>query len=184
LSNAFMQQAGANPFTEVRDPFGALGGMGAGQAIVAAALPGFAQNLTQANTELARIAPGRFSSALAQQGTDLNRAALQDFNLFAQQALMQGLGLDSADRGQARNFLLGARGLQQGAVNDARQGMLGAANAQTQAAGTLGGLQQNAAQMGFNNQLGAAQFGLQSMNPALQLIMSALGYAGPGMNQA
>lgn len=74
------------------------GGVGAAQQVIGAAQPIFQQNLDFAQGQLQNAAPGRFSSAFVNQGIDLGSRALQDFNLFQQQALQQGqqTGLQAA----------------------------------------------------------------------------------------
>jgi hypothetical protein len=127
-----------------------IGGFEQSQKLVGAAQPIFEQNLQGALGQLSNAAPGRFSTAFAGQGGGLAQRALQDFNLFQQQATQQGLGLD-----------LQARGLSQ-------QGVLGAGN-------LLGSLSAQAGQNPFARLLGAGQFGLQqqaaAQNPVLQLLL-------------
>jgi hypothetical protein len=107
---------GANPFArQMQNPFGAQGFVNPGASAIGAALPIFDRNLRQANAQLASAAPGRFSSAFVSQGNDLNAQALNDFNLFAGQQLMQGEQLRAQQQAQAQQFMLGARGLAQDA---------------------------------------------------------------------
>jgi hypothetical protein len=127
-----------------------IGGFEQSQKLVGAAQPIFQQNLQGALGQLSNAAPGRFSTAFAGQGGGLAQRALQDFNLFQQQATQQGLGLD-----------LQARGL-------AQQGVLGAGN-------LLGSLSAQAGQNPFQRLMAAGQFGLQqqaaAQNPVLQLLL-------------
>lgn len=131
-----------------------FGGFQQSQQLVQAAQQPFQQNLAAAQGSLASAAPGRFSTALAQQGTDLTSRALQDFNLFQQQATQQGLGLD----------------LQAGAQQ--QQGALGAA-------GLLGQLAGQAGAAPFQRNLQAQQASLAALNPTLQLMLGGLGFLQP-----
>lgn len=150
----------------MQNPFAATQGVeNPGANVVAAAQPMFEQNLRQANAQLAAAAPGRFSSAFAQQGIDLGQRALQDFNLFSAQQLAQGEALRAQQQQAAQQFMLGsgAQSLQ------ALQQMMG--NADT------------AQQSGFNQLATALGLGLQgtqqTVNPLLQLITAGLSYGAP-----
>ena len=126
-ANPFIQQMQfSNGFSELQNPFSQMGFANPGQAVVGAAQPIFDRNLRQANTQLANTAPGRFSTAFESQGIDLNRQALDDFNLFASQQLMAGEQLRAQQQAQALQFQLGARDLQQGAAAQTAQAQLGA----------------------------------------------------------
>jgi hypothetical protein len=127
-------QMAANPFGELQNPFAAMGQVNPGQAVISAAQPVFARNLLNAQTQLAGNAPGRFSSAFVGQGQDLASQALNDFNLFQAQQLQAGQAQQLAQQQAAQQFMLGARGLQQQATQDARAGL-----------GQLLGLQQQGA---------------------------------------
>lgn len=131
-----------------------IGGFEQSQALVGAAQPIFAQNLQAALGSASNAAPGRFSTAHAAQGIGLGQKALQDFNLFQQQALQQGLGLDLQARQMAQSGILGAGGL-------------------------LGQLGASAGQAPFNRMLQAGEFGIASMNPTLQLLLGGLNFARP-----
>lgn len=79
--------------------FLATGGMGgpgvsAGQSVINAAQPIFMQNMQRALGQLQSSAPGRYGTAFTGQGIGLQQRALQDFNLFQQQALQQGMQTD------------------------------------------------------------------------------------------
>jgi len=83
-----------------------LAGVPGGQ-VVAAAQPLFQQNLTDALSRQREFGGQRFASESGRQASQLEQRSLQDFNLFAQQALMQG-------RQQALQEALGAGGFAQG----------------------------------------------------------------------
>jgi hypothetical protein len=149
-------QMAANPFGELQNPFAQMGQANPGQAVVNAAQPLFARNLQAAQTQLGSAAPGRFSSAFVDQGQDLASQALQDFNLFQAQQLQAGQAQQLAQQQAAQQFLLGARGLQQQATQDARAGL-----------GQLLGLQQQGA-------LGAQQLAQQGSVDAQNLQLQNL----------
>lgn len=136
-----------------------------GQQLVAAAQPVFQQNLNEALTTLTQRAPSLRNTAFGGQAGGLAQQALQDFNLFQQQALQQGQALDLQAQGQALNFMLGGAGQQ-----------IGAAQA-------LGGLAGQAGQAPFQRALGAGQFGAgltqQAINPTLQLLLGGLQFGQP-----
>lgn len=71
---------------------GGLLGQSPGAGVIGAAEPVFQRNLDFALGRLRNQAPNVFGSGLALQGTDLAGQALQDFNLFSQQAAQQGIG--------------------------------------------------------------------------------------------
>jgi hypothetical protein len=83
----------------------AIGGpqnpMGLAGQTVASMQPIFQRNLNDSMTALSNRAPGRYSSALAMEGTDLASRANQDFNVFMNQAMQQGLGQHINLLGQA-----------------------------------------------------------------------------------
>lgn len=83
------------------------GGFGAGQQVVEAAQPQFAENLQQASAEFTSQTPSTFNTATGAGLGNLQQGALNDFNLFARQALAQGQqrGLEAAN-------LLGQQALQ------------------------------------------------------------------------
>lgn len=136
-----------------------------GQQLVGAAQPVFQQNLNEALTTLTQRAPSLRNTAFGGEAGGLAQQALQDFNLFQQQALQQGQALDLQAQQQALNFMLGGAGQQ-----------IGAAQA-------LGGLAGQAGQAPFQRALGAGQFGAgltqQAINPTLQLLLGGLGFAQP-----
>lgn len=99
-------------------------GVNPGQAVIDAARPQFDRNLQHANTQLANNIPGRFSSAFVSQGNDLSSRALQDFNLFQQQALQSGQEMQSQRANAFQNFLVGAAG-QGNAATGNLYGLLG-----------------------------------------------------------
>ena len=73
----------------------ALGGpqspLGLAGQTVESMRPVFQRNLQESLGQLQSAAPGRFSSAFMGQGADLASRANQDFNVFMNQALQQGL---------------------------------------------------------------------------------------------
>ena len=82
----------------------------------------------ECNFAIAPAGIGRFRvSAFVQQGQGLAQNALQDFNLFAANALQQGQALQNQQQSQALNFLLGAQGNQLGAAQGL--GQIGALDA-------------------------------------------------------
>lgn len=170
------QAEGGTQFTELQNPFGAMGAPQQARATVKAAQPIFQENLSNALTTLGAQAPSIRNTAFAQQAGETTQRALQDFNLFAQQALQQGQQLQQRGRESALNFLTGARGLQQQATAQAGQQGL-------QAAGTLGQLAGQAGQAPFNRLLGAGQFGLQTaqqqIDPTLRLMLGGMQFAHP-----
>jgi len=141
---------------------GMLGSGGGGQGILNALQPVFQQNLGFGLNELANRIPSVRNSAGAIEGADLTSRAMNDFNLFAAQALQQG----------QQNTLGGL-------------GMLG------QLAGQAGGGQfgrhMQAGQLATQRDLGMGSLGLQAqqqaynqaVNPTLQLLLAALGMATP-----
>lgn len=66
------------------------GGMGAGQQVIEAAQPVFQQNLQEAGSQFLAQTPSTFNTAAGAGLGGLQQQALQDFNLFQQQALQQG----------------------------------------------------------------------------------------------
>ena len=194
-TNPFSELQFGNQFQEMQNPFGGLGATNQAQQQIVANLPVFSRALGEANRNMVNAAPSRFSGALAEQGADLNSRALQDFNLFTQQALMQGLGLQQQDQQTALNFMLGSRGLQQDAQNAANQSQLGARGLQQDAHFTAGqqgqqGIAQLLQALGMRGQQSQAlgQFGLDRtasvMNPTLQLLLGAMGFAQPQGQEA
>jgi hypothetical protein len=169
---AFEQAQGAlgNLMGGLQNPFTDMGAFNQAEQVNQAAQGLFQQNLQRAQGGLASMAPGRFSSALAQQGVDLSSQALQDFNLFQQQNLMQGLGLQNQQQQAALQFMLGAGGLQ------------------TEAAQTLGGLAGQAGMNPMERALGAGALGHQftqgQINPLVQIMQGGLGFAQPTPHQA
>jgi hypothetical protein len=114
---------GANPFVmQQQNPFAGMGFTNPGEQVVEAAQPIFEQNLRKSQAQLANAAPGRFSSAFAAQGADLNNQAINDFNLFAGQQLAQGQQLQAQQQQQALQFMLGSRGQAQEAFGQ-QQGL-------------------------------------------------------------
>lgn len=183
-----------NGFSEQQNPFSDLGAVNRAEQTLQAALPTFDRNLQRANASLMNSAPGRFSSRLAQEGTDLHSQALNDYNLFANQALMQGQQLQSQERNNALNFMLGARGNQQSAAQNTasnqlaargltQQGMQNASQNQLGAMGLMGQLAGQAGNGLFNRVNQSGRFALDqqqaNMNPTLQLLMSAFGFGTP-----
>jgi hypothetical protein len=152
-----------------QNPFGPISGFEQSQALVGAAQPIFQQNLQTALGQLSSSAPNRFSTTFQAQGQGLAQRALQDFNVFAQQAMQQGLGLDLQSRQQALDFLLGGQQL-------AQQGQLGAAQLLGQLAGQAGSAP-------FGRALAAGQLGQQItqglVNPQLQLMLGGLQFGQP-----
>lgn len=139
-----------------------------GGTILGAATPVFLRNLAEAQTGLAASAPGRFGSAFLQQGTNLAQRALQDFNLFAQQATQQdlqnriaaatALGTLAQAAGQGpfqRALGAGGLGLEQARLGQ-QAGMFNIAN-------LLG-----ARQFDISNLLGAGQFDIANQLAAQQ----------------
>lgn len=173
-----------NKFTELTNPFGDMGSVNQAQQQLLATSPIFARQHQDALARVNAAAPGRFSSALAQEGRDVTTEALQNFNAFAQNAIMQGLELQNRERQAALNFALGARQTQQGAENDVMQALLGA---DSNAINALLGLGNQAGMVGMNNfnrQLGLTNAGLQQqqnvLNPLIQLILGGLGFGQAG----
>lgn len=203
-SNPFYGQEVAlqGPLGELRNPYGDIGAMNPAFGQLAAMTPIFDRNLSRANSELNNLAPGRFSSAFVQQGQDLASTALQDYNLFAQQALQQGQQLQLQQQQANQNFMLGARGIAQDALSQFNQSRIGArdvaqrgvleSNAQqlqaqsTNAANALQArsLAQQAA--GMSGQLGVDAFSAtaSAQNAARQnQINASLGFAGINADQ-
>lgn len=132
-----------------------------GQGVVDALRPVFEQNLQGAFGQLRSSSPSIFNSAQQLQGTDLARQSLNDFNLTAAQALMQGVGQQQNAASILGQLLGQNRGYQLQGLGQA--GALGQGAAQT-----LGGLGQGAASgdlsalqtlLGGAGQAGAGQFG-------------------------
>lgn len=130
--NPFAQMAAQQPEQQVlQSQFDALsglsqgGGLGAAQQVIGAAQPVFNHNLQQAGAEFMSQAPSTFNTSAGAGLGNLQARALQDFNLFAGQALQQGqqTGIDAAQTlgglGQA------AGGAQQRFINPTLQLMLG-----------------------------------------------------------
>jgi hypothetical protein len=157
---------GANPYAQqAQNPFALQGFINPAQTAINAALPVFDRNLRQANAQHASAAPGRFSSAFVDQGNDLNAQALNDFNLFAGQQLMQGEQLRAQQQAQAQQFLLGARGLAQDAFGQSQGLGLQAAQQNNAASLQARGLAQQA--FGDQQNLGLQAF-TQGQGQALQ----------------
>lgn len=160
---------GPQQFDQMRNPYGDMGAMNPAYAQLAAMTPIFDRNLQAAQTQLSNAAPGRFSSAFVQQGQDLASTALQDYNLFAQQALQKGQDQQLQQQQANLNFQLGARGLQQDAVGQHTQNYLQSQGLfQEGALGARGLGQQNyATEQGLNFQ--GAELQQQSQLQARQL---------------
>jgi hypothetical protein len=83
---------------------------------------------------------------------------------------------------------LGARNLQQGAVNQTNQANLQGRQNQIQGAGVLGQLAANAGNNPFQRAMGMGQFGLDAtssvINPTMQFLMGMMGFAQPQGQQA
>lgn len=206
MENQFSEMQFGNQFSELRDPSGYMNPLGQAMSTLGAATPIFDRNLQTANAHMNTAAPGRFSSALAQEGRDLNATALQDFNLFANQAIQQALGLEQQNRESVRNFGLGARGLQQGAAQNTAQNQLDARGLQQTAVNNsqqnqlsgqgnqlaaMQAMMAGAGQAGngaFNRNLQSGTFGIQAqqaqMNPIMQMIAGIMGWAQPQQQQA
>ena len=112
----------SNPMGQTQDILGQLAGGGGLANAEAAFRPIFERNLQQGLTTLGAQAPGRFNSALAQQGANFAGQATQDFNLFMQQAQQQqiqnqiqaALAQNTLGQGQFANMMgAGQLGLQQ-----------------------------------------------------------------------
>lgn len=129
-----------------------------GQGVVNALQPVFQQNLQNAFGQLNASSPSIFNSAQQLQGADLSRQALNDFNLTASQALMQGLGQQQNAASILGQLLGTQRNSQMNALTSA--GSLGQGAAQT-----MGGLGQAA---------GAGDIS------ALQTLLGGAGQAGQG----
>jgi hypothetical protein len=180
----------SNLFSELQNPHGDVGAMNPAFGALAAASPIFDRNMQSTLAKVNAAAPGRFSSALAQEGRDVGTQAMQDFNLFAQQALSQGIGQQIQQQTANQNFMLGARGLQQQAQQDVsgnqlqarglyQQGQQNGQNNQLQAMQMLGQLASQAGNGAFNRNLQAGQFGLQQQQQAVNPILQLLGLANP-----
>lgn len=180
----------SNGFSELQNPYGALGGINPALGTIAASAPGFDEQRQRALADLQTAAPNRFSGGFVREGTDAARKSLQDYNAFAAQALQQGITQQQASQQMGLNFALGARQLQQGATQDTAQNQLQRASLLNQSQlgglGALGSLAQSAS--GENNNflqflLGAGGLGLQqqqaAINPILQLMTSGLQYTQP-----
>lgn len=170
-------------FTQAQQLLGGNAG-NAGQNVVNAMQPVFQQNLQHSLGALRNMSPSTFNTGIQGQGADLARASLNDFNLQAAQALMQGQGQNATNMG-----VLGQLAGQAG--NGAFNRMLGA--------GQLAGQQElGLRSQDLQRQLGLMQlaqqqqqfmsnYGLQSqqqaynqaVNPTLQLLLAALGQATP-----
>jgi hypothetical protein len=181
-------QTFANGFNELQNQFGDLGAVNRAEQTLQAGLPMFDRNLQAGMRGVNTSAPNRFSSRLAEEGRDVTTQALQDYNLFANNALMQGQQLQSQERNNALNFQLGARNLQQGAVNQTNQANLQGRQNQIQGAGVLGQLAANAGNNPFQRAMGMGQFGLDAtssvINPTMQFLMGMMGFAQPQGQQA
>lgn len=166
--------AGNTVMPELRSPYGAMGAMNPAYQQLAAMQPIFQRNLASANATLGAQAPGRFSSAFVREGTDLNSQALQDYNLFAAQALQQGQQLQLAERQANMNFMLGARGISQGAATAQGEQGLRAAEINANSALQARSLAQQAA--GLEGQLGIDAFNATAGagNAQQQMLLQAL----------
>lgn len=141
---------------------GALGAGGGGQQILQALQPLFRQNLDYGLTALSNRVPSMNNSAAAVEGADLTSRAMNDFNLFAAQAMQQG-----------QSNTLGGLGL---------LGQLAG-----QAGGGQFGRHMQAGQLATQRDLGLGNLGLQAqqqqysqmVNPTLQLLLAAMGMATP-----
>ena len=121
-TDAIGQYLNSNPMGQTQDILGQLAG-GQGLANAEAAFrPIFERNLQQGLTTQAAQAPGRFNSALAQQGAGLTGQMNQDFMMFMQQAQQQqiqnqiqaALAQNTLGQGQFANMMgAGQFGLQQ-----------------------------------------------------------------------
>jgi hypothetical protein len=189
MGNPFQEMQFSNEFKELGNPFPQLGAINQAFSTLQAATPIFDRNLKQANTNLATTAPGRFSSAIAAEGSDVNSRALQDFNLFANEALQQGMQLQQQGQDSVLNFLLGARNLQQGAVSDTRKSQIDARGLQQDAEFTNRGQNITRSQNSADNALNAAnilgsisnnagQFDTANRGANLQALMALLGLGG------
>ena len=158
--------------SELQSQFPELGFVNQAERAVSASEPAFFQRLARERAALGQAAPSRFSSAFAQEGTDLTSTALRDFEALRQQAILQGLGLQQQGQAQAQNFALGARGLTQ----QEREGQRGFA---------LGSRQSEVAERGqlrdFTSQ--ADQTKLGGQNQLLQFLLGARGLQQDATNQ-
>ena len=128
-----------------------------GGNIVGTALPVFQRNLTDALARQREVGP-RFASAGQREGRLLEQQGLQDFNLFAQQSLMQGrqqqlaelLGaFQSAGAAQAPQLQLLSQLLPELFKGGLSQGVTVGPSPFGQAAGALGALGGAAVGLGF-----------------------------------
>ena len=141
---------------------GILGGGNAGKGVLRALKPMYQQNLQFGLNELRNAAPSVANTGFAIQGTDLASRALNDYNLMASQALLQGqqntlggMGILGQLAGQAGN----------GAFNRA----LGAGQLDTQRQLGFGSLDLQQQQQQWN----------QTTGPMIQMLLAAMGMATP-----
>ena len=87
--------------------FGDLFSQNPGQAVIDAATPGFERQLGRAQDEQREFGGPRFAAESGRQNRLLTENALQDFNLFQQQTLQQGLNTQLGALGAAGQFGLG-----------------------------------------------------------------------------
>jgi hypothetical protein len=80
--------------------------------MIGAMQPIYDRNLQQSQAALNASAPGRFGSAHTSQGIGLHQNALQDFNMFQQQAHMQGAQLQHQQQQLAQQAMQLMGGLQ------------------------------------------------------------------------
>lgn len=176
MQSGLQQQGGMNGAAQNYFQQSMAPGANPGIGVVQAALPQHQAMMQAAQARLSEAAPGRFSSAFVSQGNDLAQGAMRDFNVFQQQALMQGAGLQQQQQNQAINFMLGAG--QQGAMGQ---------NAALGAAQLYGNLAGQAGMNPYQRLLGAGQLGNQitqgSVNPILQLMMGGLDYGKIAQNE-
>lgn len=150
------------------NPYAGQGFTNPGQAVVDAAGTQFHGHLADSLAQLNNAAPGRFSSAHAAQGNGLAANALNDFNLFAAQALQQGQSLQQQQQAMNLNYQLGS---QQNGLS---------------AAGLYGNLAHTAGEAPFQRALSAGQLGLAQtqahVNPLLQLMLQSMQFLTPAAN--
>lgn len=170
------------PTQAMQNPYADLGFMNQAQGILGAYQPIWEHNLQAQHANLANSAASPYSTAYAQQGAGLDQNALNDYNMFAQQTMMQGLQNQSANQQANQNFMLGA-GQQQGqniAQNNQAQlgqgGLMGQLAGQESQAqlGTMGGMSQfNLGRQGQMNDftLGAQNLGQQRENNAANFML-------------
>ena len=176
--------SGANPEGQVFDAaFQGLGGQltqNPGQGVVDSLQPIFQRNLSDSLGQLRNTSPSIFNSAQVLEGTDLARRANQDFNNTSAQALLQGAGLQ---QGAAQTL----GGLANSAGNGQFGRALGAGQQALQLRGQDLGQQLGLTQLAQQQQQFLSQFGLaqqgqgfdQTINPTMQLLLSALGISQP-----